>query len=97
MKPYWILLATPLLLTGCGAVQKLQAMQDDLDDKRCQSFGAKPGSDAYVNCRVGLSKEHADANSGPSLAEKNRQQMQNSSRVCTASRGGNTIFVQCSP
>jgi hypothetical protein len=23
------------------------------DDARCQSYGAKPGSDAYVSCRTG--------------------------------------------
>lgn len=26
------------------------------DDQQCQSYGAKPGSDAYVNCRVQLAK-----------------------------------------
>lgn len=35
-----------------------QAYQDKAayDDKQCQSYGAKPGSDAYVNCRVQLAK-----------------------------------------
>lgn len=26
------------------------------DDQQCQSYGAKPGSDVYVNCRVQLAK-----------------------------------------
>ena len=29
------------------------------DDKNCQSYGAKPGSDAYVACRTQLEVSHA--------------------------------------
>lgn len=28
------------------------------DDKKCQSYGAKPGSDAYVACRAQLEAAH---------------------------------------
>ena len=28
--------------------------QDKADDQQCQSYGAKPGSDVYVNCRLRL-------------------------------------------
>lgn len=28
------------------------------DDAKCQSYGAKPGSDSYVNCRVAMEQEH---------------------------------------
>lgn len=28
------------------------------DDKKCQSYGAKPGSDAYVACRAQLEASH---------------------------------------
>lgn len=29
------------------------------DDQRCQSYGAKPGTDAYVNCRVQMGTQRA--------------------------------------
>jgi hypothetical protein len=35
------------------------ALQDpgaQTDDQQCQSYGAKPGSEAYVNCRVEMAK-----------------------------------------
>ena len=30
--------------------------KDYMDDAKCRSYGATPGSDAYVNCRVQLGK-----------------------------------------
>ena len=33
-----------------------KAEKDYMDDAKCRSFGATPGSDAYVNCRVQLGK-----------------------------------------
>lgn len=33
-----------------------KAEKDSMDDAKCRSYGAVPGSDAYVNCRVQLSK-----------------------------------------
>ena len=35
-----------------GAIESKQ----QLDDAKCKSYGATPGSDAYVNCRVQLDK-----------------------------------------
>jgi hypothetical protein len=31
------------------------------DDTRCQSYGAKPGSDAYVFCRMNIDNQRAAA------------------------------------
>ena len=33
-----------------------RAGKDSMDDAKCRSYGAEPGSDAYVNCRVQLGK-----------------------------------------
>lgn len=33
-----------------------KAAKDIRDDEQCRSYGAAPGSDAYVNCRVQLSQ-----------------------------------------
>jgi len=56
-----------VMLGGCvsAAEQERQAAaekakNDADDDAQCQSYGAKQGTDAYVNCRVGLSKQRAD-------------------------------------
>ena len=43
-----LLLATPL-----SAQTDTQA-QNKADDQQCLSYGAKPGSDVYVNCRLRL-------------------------------------------
>jgi hypothetical protein len=38
-----------------GAAQPAEARQIAAnDDARCQSYGAKPGSDAYVSCRMNM-------------------------------------------
>ena len=31
----------------------------DGDDAHCQSYGAKPGSDAHVNCRAGIDNQRS--------------------------------------
>jgi hypothetical protein len=37
------------VLSGCGASRE-QLAQDD--DATCQSYGAQPGSQAYIECRM---------------------------------------------
>jgi len=41
------------------------------DDAECQSFGAQPGTDTYVNCRIQLKKIGSDQQS-ESAAQKQR-------------------------
>jgi hypothetical protein len=43
-----------LLLTGCVSVEERRAQ----DDSQCQSYGAEPGSEAYVQCRMWAETEH---------------------------------------
>jgi hypothetical protein len=64
------------LLVGCaGAGMNDQAAKDAIaqekaqaaaiaqqDDARCQGFGAKPGSEAYVRCRASLTSHRAEVN-----------------------------------
>ena len=45
-----LLLSLPLL--ACQTPEEIAAA----DDSQCRSYGAKPGSDAYVNCRVAQQK-----------------------------------------
>jgi len=65
-----------VFLAGCaGAGMNDQAAKDAIaqekaqaaaiaqqDDARCQSFGAKPGSEAYARCRASLTNHRAEAN-----------------------------------
>jgi hypothetical protein len=44
-----------LLLGGCVSAEKLAA----IDDQKCQSYGARPGSDAYTQCRVAMDNQRA--------------------------------------
>lgn len=45
-----------LCLAGCGPSRGELAK---LDHDTCLSYGAKPGSDAYVQCRVMRDSQHA--------------------------------------
>jgi hypothetical protein len=67
------LLILCLCLCSCGLIpgyrerfeaarDAQQAAADNADDAKCQSYGPKPGSDAYVACRMNLSnnREAAD-------------------------------------
>ena len=47
----WCGLLCLLLLAGCKTVAEMRAEEDDA---KCQSYGAKPGAPAYVQCRATL-------------------------------------------
>ena len=44
-------LSSLLCLTGCFAIASPQEIAQQ-DDAVCRSYGAAPGTDAYVNCRM---------------------------------------------
>ena len=57
-----------VVLTGCASKEELQARHDAAmaqiaaaDDQKCQSLGAAPGSDSYVQCRTSLAAARAQA------------------------------------
>jgi hypothetical protein len=94
-------------LKKLAAAKELQAAKDDA---QCQSYGATPGSDAYVNCRVQLDKT---ATNLQAQAEKERRQnivkMLNSQSQqpapqpyvipkqthCTSTAYGQTVSTNC--
>ena len=55
---YFALLILSVLATACQTPEEIAAD----DDSQCRSYGAKPGSDAYVNCRVAQQKIRSDEN-----------------------------------
>ncbi|MBW7965303.1 hypothetical protein [Bradyrhizobium sp. BR 10261] len=52
-----------LLLTGCMSAEERTARNEAQDDQACLSYGAKKGTESYVNCRAQLegSRRQADA------------------------------------
>ena len=59
------LIAMAIALGGCvnhpdpAELQALAKARDAADDAKCQSYGAKPGEPAYVQCRVALDNQRA--------------------------------------
>jgi hypothetical protein len=49
-----MLLVSAMLLCGCMTREERIAAQNARDDQKCLSYGARPGTDAYVNCRAQL-------------------------------------------
>jgi hypothetical protein len=47
-------LALALRLGGCMTTEERIAAQNAKDDQKCLSYGAQPGSQAYVGCRAQL-------------------------------------------
>jgi hypothetical protein len=53
-----IVLALSVQLACCAEYQAEQAAQASMaDDAQCASYGARPGSDAYVQCRMNLDNQ----------------------------------------
>jgi hypothetical protein len=65
---------------GCGVVTSLAgqcagrlAQREAADDAKCQGYGAKPGTDAYVQCRIGLDQIRATNEAAASTAAATRR------------------------
>ena len=61
MKTTVLLSALALLLAGCQTLtpEEIAAREAAIDaarDAECQRFGARPGTDAYVDCRLRLTE-----------------------------------------
>ncbi len=54
-----VILLVAFALTGCLSLPKPPSPQEIAarDDATCQSYGAKPGTDMYVSCRMQLAQE----------------------------------------
>jgi hypothetical protein len=60
-----ILIAMAIVLAGCAnkpdpaQLQAIAQARAAADDAKCQSYGAKPGEPAYIQCRVALDNQRA--------------------------------------
>ena len=80
-----IVLAACLALAGCFTTEEERAAKDDAN---CGSYGAKPGSDAYIQCRMAAAHDTAikkaavlSSDSGPTH--------------CTSTGTGNSVSTNC--
>jgi hypothetical protein len=65
---------------GCGIITSVAGdcaavltRREAADDAKCQGYGAKPGSDAYVQCRIGLDQIRATNEAAASTAAASRR------------------------
>jgi hypothetical protein len=60
--------ATAVALGGCAKSESAAQAAFRADDAKCKSYGADPGTDAYVDCRLVI-----DMQKGTAEAEAARQ------------------------
>jgi hypothetical protein len=56
------------LLTSTETCNARAAAREAVDDATCQGYGAKPGTDIYVQCRVALTQARATRAAGDETA-----------------------------
>lgn len=74
MHTVYIVLSAALL-AGCASREAREAEWGVKDDAQCQSYGARPGDPAYVNCRTQLSAARTtaraiDSSGGPTTCTR---------------------------
>lgn len=52
MYRFLIIASLSLLCSGCLTTEEQAAQIAAADDASCQSYGAKPGTDIYIQCRM---------------------------------------------
>ena len=62
---------TVVALAGCASSESATQAAFRAEDAKCKSAGAQPGTDAYVQCRLAIDLQKANAEAA---AEAARQQ-----------------------
>jgi hypothetical protein len=70
IQPEFGLAATAVALAGCARSESATEAAFRADDAKCKEYGADPGSDAYVQCRLAI-----DLQKGNAEAEAARQRV----------------------
>lgn len=94
-----------LALSGCISPERqaeMKAAADARNDATCRGYGARPGSDAYVNCRLTIDQANeaqsrrASAESGRQLQAIGQQMMTGQPSVrCTSNTFGTQTTTNC--
>ena len=103
MVRLWMVLA--LALAGCASSEERKAKWAAEDDSTCQSYGAKPGTDAYVQCRMVQQARRDEMiqgsarSVGAGMQEFGRalqdQAKERRGTSCTTRRVGDTAVTDC--
>jgi outer membrane lipoprotein SlyB len=64
--------ATALALAGCAGSESTTQAAFGADDARCKSDGVNPGTDAYVQCRLAIDLQKANAERAAEAAQRSR-------------------------
>lgn len=105
MRMVLVVGVTALALVGCQSAGQYAVA----DDSYCASLGAKPGSDAYVQCRLTLRQQHAAdqgagfraaaaaiGGAGDGLAQAQAANAANRPLNCTSTNmGAGTVNTTC--
>ena len=66
------LAATAAALAGCAGSESPTQAAFRADDAKCKSDGANPGTDAYVQCRLAIDLQKANAERAAEAAQRSR-------------------------
>jgi hypothetical protein len=64
--------ATALALAGCAGSETATQAAFRADDAKCKSDGANPGTDAYVQCRLAIDLQKANAERAAEATRRSR-------------------------
>jgi hypothetical protein len=64
--------ATALALAGCAGSKSTTQAAFRADDAKCKSGGVNPGTDAYVQCRLAIDLQKANAERAAEAAQRSR-------------------------
>jgi hypothetical protein len=76
MRPLWLMLALATTLSGCVTAEEREANIAADDAATCESYGAQPGSQAYIQCRMQRDQQHQANNLALAQMWLNRPQSQ---------------------
>jgi hypothetical protein len=59
MRKFALFACIGLSIAGCQTIEERRAEIDRADDQRCQQYGARRGTQAYIQCRTDLDRNRA--------------------------------------
>lgn len=88
MKPIIVVAIAALLIAGCASREEREQRESAEDHQKCVSFGVKPQTEAYANCRVQMMQVRAQEKAA--RAAKRRAIMQNYNNTTRGMNSGTT-------
>jgi hypothetical protein len=64
--------ATTVALAGCASSDSEKQALFRADDAKCKSYGTKPDTDAYVQCRLAIDIQRGNTEAGAVAQQQSR-------------------------